>query len=197
MTALCAVVMVPVAVLTRVRLSFPGPGRPARRRATVAALVLRCLVLRGARGLRPGWRGSPGHPGHAAAAIAPAMPDPSMAASAADMGGAMFAAHAMATLGTAHFCSPAASGPCPHLFSWLRPSCSRPSPAPPAPACPRPLRRQPGPPPGRVAAGCRPDADLRRHCRPPDTNPFHYGRGRQAATPLPPPDGQRTGRLPT
>lgn len=138
-TALCAVAMVPVAVLTRVRLSFPAlagllgagqlwlhwsfgtlsSGAPAALQARMAA-------------------GHPGHPGHSAAAIAPAMSDPSMAVSAADMGGAMFAAHAVATLGTALLLAHserALSG----LASWLRPLVQLPQPSAAAPVhVPRP-----------------------------------------------------------
>jgi hypothetical protein len=128
-TALCAVAMVPVAVLTRVRLSFPAlagllgvgqlwlhssfgalsSGAPAALQARVAA-------------------GHPGHPGHSAAAIAPAMPDPSMAVSAADMGGAMFAAHAMATLGTALLLARSERA-LSALVSWLRPLVQLPQPS--------------------------------------------------------------------
>jgi len=128
-TALCAVAMIPVAVLTRVRLSFPAlagllgvgqlwlhwsfgtlsSGAPATLQARMA-------------------EGHPGHPGHSAAAIAPAMPDPSMAASAADMGGAMFAAHAVATLGTALLLAHSERA-LSALGSWLRPLVQLPRPS--------------------------------------------------------------------
>ncbi|WP_459385863.1 hypothetical protein [Arthrobacter humicola] len=128
-TALCAVAMVPVAVLTRVRLSFPalagllGVGQlwlhwsfGALSSGAPAALQTRMAA------------GHPGHPGHSAAAIAPAMPDPSMAVSAADMGGAMFAAHAMATLGTALLLARSERA-LSALVSWLRPLVQLPQPS--------------------------------------------------------------------
>lgn len=128
-TALCAVAMIPVAVLTRARLSFPAlagllgigqlwlhwsfgalsSGAPASLQARMA-------------------EGHQGHPGHSAAAMAPAMPDPSMAGSAADMGGAMFAAHALATLGTALLLAHSERA-LSALASWLRPLVQLPQPS--------------------------------------------------------------------
>ncbi|GIU56404.1 hypothetical protein [Arthrobacter sp. NicSoilC12] len=135
-TALCAVAMVPGAVLTRFRLSFP---------ALAGLLGVGQLWLHwsfgtlssGAPAALQTWMAA-GHPGHSAAAIALAMPDPSMAVSAADMGGVMFAAHAVATLGTALLLAHserALSG----LASWLRPLVQLPQPSAAAPLrVPRP-----------------------------------------------------------
>ncbi|MEY9774443.1 hypothetical protein [Arthrobacter sp. MW3 TE3886] len=125
-TALCAVAMIPVAVLTRVRLSFP---------ALAGLLGIGQLWLHWSFGtLSSGApaslqaRMAEGHPGHSTAAMAPAMPDPSMAGSAADMGGAMFAAHALATLGTALLLAHSERA-LSALASWLRPLVQLPQPS--------------------------------------------------------------------
>jgi len=68
-----------------------------------------------------------GHPGHAAAAIPPDMLGPSMAVSGADMGGAMFAAHAVATLGTALLLARGERA-LSALSSWFRPLVQLPEP---------------------------------------------------------------------
>ena len=125
-TALCAVAMIPVAVLTRVRLSFP---------ALAGLLGMGQLWLHWSFGaLSSGApatlqaRTAEGHPGHSAAAMVPAMPDPFMAGSAADMGGAMFAAHALATLGTALLLAHSERA-LSALASWLRPLVQLPQPS--------------------------------------------------------------------
>jgi hypothetical protein len=60
--------------------------------------------------------------------MVPAMPDPSMAGSAADMGGAMSAAHALATLGTALLLAHSERA-LSALASWLRPLVQLPQPS--------------------------------------------------------------------
>lgn len=124
-TALCAVAMIPVAILTRFRLSFP---------ALAGLLGMGQLWLHWSFGALSA--GAPaavrarmveGHPGHATAAVPPEMLDPSMAGSAAGMGGAMFAAHAVATLCTALLLARGERA----LFalaSWLRPLVQLPRP---------------------------------------------------------------------
>ena len=135
-TALCVVAIVPVAILTRFRLSFP---------ALAGLLGVGQLWLHWSFGALSA--GAPaagrarmveGHPGHAAAAISPEMLDPSMAVSAADMGGAMFAAHAVATLGTALLLARGERA-LSALASWLRPLVQLPRP------CPAMPMRAPGP----------------------------------------------------
>ena len=125
-TALCAVAMVPVAVLTRFRLNF----------ISLAGLL-------GAGQLWLHWSFGalstaapakiPGpaiynHPGHAAADVvsglfSQALPAPS----AAGMDGAMFAAHAVATLGTALLLARGERA-LSALGSWLRPLVQLPEP---------------------------------------------------------------------
>jgi hypothetical protein len=124
-TALCLVAMIPVAVLTRFRLSFP---------ALAGLLGVGQLWLHWSFGALSASapvsvpaRMANNHPGHAAAAIPPEMLHPSMAASAADMGGAMFAAHAVATLGTALLLARGERA-LSALASWLRPLVQLPRP---------------------------------------------------------------------
>jgi hypothetical protein len=135
-TALCAVAMVPVAVLTRFRLSFPAlagllGGGQLWLHWSFGALSAAAPVGGPA-------RLASNHPGHAAAAIPPEMLHPSMAASAADMDGAMFAAHAVATLVTALLLARGERA-LSALGAWLRPLVQLPEPVAVVPA------RVPGP----------------------------------------------------
>lgn len=130
LTALCAVAMVPVAVLTRFRLSFPvlagllGAGQ-LWLHWSFGALSANGPVSAAARLANH-------HPGHAAAALPADMLDPSMAASAAGMGAAMLAAHAVATLGTALLLARGERA-LAALGSWLRPLVQLPEPVSVAP----------------------------------------------------------------
>ena len=125
-TALCAVVLVPVSVLTRFRLSFPalagmiGVGQLWLHWSFDALSAAAPGAVRS--------RMTDGHSRHAAAAVAPEMLDPSMAASAADMDGAMFAAHAVATLGTALLLARGERALSAMAF-WLRPLVQLPRPS--------------------------------------------------------------------
>jgi hypothetical protein len=125
MTALCAVAMVPVAVLTRFRLHFPvlagllGVGQ--------LWLHWSFEALSAAAPLAAPARMANSHPGHAAVAIPREMLGPSMPGSAADMGAAMFAAHAAATLGAA-FLLARGERALSALASWLRPLVQLPRP---------------------------------------------------------------------
>jgi hypothetical protein len=141
LTALCAVAMIPVAVLTRFRLSFP--------------------VLAGLLGAGQAWlhwsfgalsAGMPatvpepmahGHAGHAAAALAPEIFSQAVPASAAGMDGLMFAAHAVATLGTALLLARGEQA-LSALAAWLRPLVQLPAPHAIGPV------RVPGPAPAPV-----------------------------------------------
>ena len=124
-TALCAVAMVPVAVLTRFRLNFIALAGLLG----VGQLWLHWSfgALSAAAPLSVSARMANNHPGHAAAVIPPEMLHPSMAVSAADMGGAMFAAHAVATLGTALLLARGERA-LSALGSWLRPLVQLPEP---------------------------------------------------------------------
>lgn len=116
--ALCAVAMIPVAVLTRFRLNFPvltgllGAGQ--------LWLHWSFGALSAAAPLKIPEPGVYNHPGHAAAVIPPEMLHPSMAVSATVMDGAMFAAHVAATLGTALLLARGERA-LSVLGSWLRP----------------------------------------------------------------------------
>jgi hypothetical protein len=137
MVALCAVAVVPVAALTRFRLSFP--------------------VLAGLIGAGQAWlhwsfsalsAGAPmvpapmaqGHAGHPAAALPPDVFSSDMPATAAGADGLMFAAHAAATLGTALLLARGEQA-LSALVAWLRPLVRLPEPATIVPA------RVPGPAP--------------------------------------------------
>ncbi|MDF9752934.1 hypothetical protein [Arthrobacter sp. ES3-54] len=124
-TALCAVAMVPVAVLTRFRLNFIALAGLLG----VGQLWLHWSfgALSAAAPVSVSARMANNHPGHAAAVIPPEMLHPSMAVSAADMGGAMFAAHAVATLGTALLLARGERA-LSALGSWLRPLVQLPEP---------------------------------------------------------------------
>ena len=95
-TALCAVAMIPVAVLTRFRLSFPvlagllGAGQ--------LWLHWSFGALSAAAPARIPEPGMYGHAGHAAAGFASGLVSPAMPVPSEGMGGAMFAAHTVATL---------------------------------------------------------------------------------------------------
>jgi hypothetical protein len=124
-TALCAVAMIPVAVLTRFRLSFP---------ALAGLLGVGQLWLHWSFGAlsAPSSVALPArlaghHPGHAAAAVPAEMLEGSMAVPAAGMGGAMFAAHAVATLGTALLLARGERA-LAALGAWLRPLVQLPDP---------------------------------------------------------------------
>ena len=124
-TALCAVAMIPVAVLTRFRLSFPvlagllGAGQ-LWLHWSFGALSTAAPVS-----VPAGMANN--HPGHAAAVIPPEMLHPSMAVSLAGMDGAMFAAHVVATLGTALLLARGERA-LSALGSWLRPLVQLPEP---------------------------------------------------------------------
>jgi hypothetical protein len=124
-TALCAVGMIPVAVLTRFRLSFPALAGLLG----VGQLWLHWSfdALSASASASGPARMANNHPGHAAAAIPAEMLHPSMAVSAADMGGAMLAAHAVATLGTALLLARGERA-LSALASWLRPLVQLPRP---------------------------------------------------------------------
>ncbi|MGY2744186.1 hypothetical protein [Arthrobacter sp. UYCu723] len=125
LTALCAVAMIPVAVLTRFRLSF--------------------LVLTGLLGAGQAWlhwsfgalsaaapatfpeAGTHSHAGNTAAGLAPELFSQAMPATAAGMDGAMFAAHAVATLGTAVLLARGELA-LSALSEWLRPLVQQPEP---------------------------------------------------------------------
>ncbi|MET3919119.1 hypothetical protein [Arthrobacter sp. UYEF20] len=125
LTALCAVAMIPVAVLTRFRLPL--------------------LVLTGLLGAGQAWLnwsfdalsaaapatfpepGAHGHAGHAAAGLAPGVFSQAMPSPAAGMDGAMFAAHAVATLGTAVLLARGELA-LSTLSAWLRPLVQLPQP---------------------------------------------------------------------
>ncbi|MFF2246752.1 hypothetical protein ACFVTM_21585 [Arthrobacter sp. NPDC058130] len=144
--ALCAVAMVPVAVLTRFRLSFAvlagllGGGQ-LWLHWSFDALSAMAVPARMA--------GS--HPGHAAAAMPPGTLDGTLDASmavpvagpGAGMDGVMFAAHAVATLGTALLLARGERA-LAALASWLRPLVQLPEPATVVPA------RVPGPCPATL-----------------------------------------------
>ena len=137
--ALCAVAMVPVAVLTRLRLSFAvlagllGAGQLWLHWSFDALSAAPLAVPAGMAGT---------HPGHAAAAIPPGTLDgsfdASMAGPGAGMDAAMVAAHAVATLGTALLLARGERA-LAALASWLRPLVQLPEPATIVPA------RTPGP----------------------------------------------------
>ena len=137
--ALCAVAMVPVAVLTRFRLSFPvlagllGAGQ-LWLHWSFNALSAAPLAVPA--------RMAGSHPGHAGAALPPGglagSFDASMAAPGAGMDAAMVAAHAVATLGTALLLARGERA-LAALASWLRPLVQLPQPAAIVPA------RIPGP----------------------------------------------------
>ena len=125
-TALCAVVMIPVSVLTRFRLSFPalagllGVGQPWLHWSFDALSAAAPVRHSGPGGRRPS--------GPRPRRLAPGMLGPAMAAAAAVMDGAMFAAHAVATLGTALLLARGERA-LSALASWLRPLMQLPGPA--------------------------------------------------------------------
>ena len=130
LTALCAVALIPVAVLTRFRLSFPvltgllGAGQ--------AWLHWSFSALSAAAPVRIPDPGTYGHAGHTAAGLAPGMIGPAMPAPSAVMDevmdGAMFAAHAVATLGTALLLARGERA-LSALGSWFKPLMQLPEPA--------------------------------------------------------------------
>jgi hypothetical protein len=124
-TALCAVAMIPVAVLTRFRLSFPALA--GLLGAGQLWLHWSFGALSTAAPLSGPARMTTGHTGHTAAAVAPEMLEKSMAAPSAGMGAAMFAAHAVATLGTALLLARGERA-LAALASWLRPLVQLPEP---------------------------------------------------------------------
>jgi hypothetical protein len=137
--ALCAVAMVPVAVLTRFRLSFPvlagllGAGQLWLHWSFNALSAAPLAVPARMAGT---------HPGHAGAGMPPGAFDgsfdASMAVPGAGMDAAMVAAHAVATLGTALLLARGERA-LSALASWLRPLVQLPEPAAIVPA------RIPGP----------------------------------------------------
>ena len=136
--ALCAVAMVPVAVLTRFRLSFPvlagllGAGQLWLHWSFNALSAPLAVPARMA-GSHPGHAGAGMPPGGLAGSF-----DASMAAPGAGMDAAMVAAHAVATLGTALLLARGERA-LSALASWLRPLVQLPEPAAIVPA------RIPGP----------------------------------------------------
>ncbi|MFF2242836.1 hypothetical protein ACFVTM_01460 [Arthrobacter sp. NPDC058130] len=116
--ALCAVAMVPVAVLTRFRLSF----------AVLAGLLGAGQLwlhwsfdaLSSAAPVRIPDPGVYGHAGHAAQGLAPELAGQAMQATSVDMDGAMVAAHAVATLVTALLLARGERA-LSTLAAWLRP----------------------------------------------------------------------------
>ncbi|MFF2029978.1 hypothetical protein [Arthrobacter sp. NPDC058192] len=118
LTAVCAVAMIPTAFLTRFRLSFPvlagllGAGQ--------AWLHWSFEALSAARPLPVAETVPHSHPGHAAAALPPELIDAVMPATPAGMDAAMFAAHAVATLGTALLLARGERA-LAALASWFRP----------------------------------------------------------------------------
>ncbi len=124
-TALCAVAMVPVAVLTRFRLNFISLAGLLGAGQLWLHWSFGALSTAAPVSVPAGMANN--HPGHAAAVIPPEMLHPPMAVSAADMGGAMFAAHAVATLGTALLLARGERA-LSALGSWLRPLVQLPEP---------------------------------------------------------------------
>lgn len=160
LAALSAVTLVPVAVLTRFRLSFPA--LVALLGAGQSWLHWAFDALGGAGAAAPASAAlMPGHAGHEGAALDPAgiSPDALAAAGSAAAGGVhsaasdsvMFAAHAVATLFTAALLA-RGERVLATLSSWLRPLTRRPEPAAVLPAripvpCATPVilpRRRPG-----------------------------------------------------
>ncbi|MFF2032517.1 hypothetical protein [Arthrobacter sp. NPDC058192] len=131
MTALCAVALVPVAVLTRFRLSFPvltgllGAGQ--------AWLHWSFSALTAAAPVRLPDPGTYGHAGHTATGLAPGLVEQAMPATSGAMDAAMFAAHAVATLGTALLLARGERA-LSALISWLRPLVQLPRPVTVVPA---------------------------------------------------------------
>ena len=125
LTALCAVAMIPVAVLTRFRLPFPvlagllGGGQ--------LWLHWSFSALSTAVPVRIPNPGMYGHAGHVAAGLDPGLVGQAMPATSAGMDGAMFAAHAVATLGTALLLARGERA-LSALASWLRPLVQLPEP---------------------------------------------------------------------
>lgn len=136
LTALCALTMVPVAVLTRFRLSLPvmagllGAGQ-AWLHWTFGALSA------GTPGAMPQPM-APGHAGHAPVALATEPLNTAMPAHGTGDGGLMFAAHVLATLVTALVLARGEQALWA-LAGWLRPLVQLPEPRPVLPA------RVPGP----------------------------------------------------
>ncbi len=124
-TALCAVAMVPVAVLTRFRLNFISLAGLLGAGQLWLHWSFGALSTAAPESVPAGMANN--HPGHAAAVIPPEMIHPSMAVSAAGMDGAMFAAHAVATLGTALLLARGERA-LSALGSWLRPLVQLPEP---------------------------------------------------------------------
>ena len=124
-TALCAVAMVPVAVLTRFRLSFPVLAGLLGAGQLLAALVLQRPVGRcpPATGARRGGRFGAGHPGpcrppavpaeglDASLAVTGARLVPGALVPGAGMDAAMVAAHAAATMIPFLAAGPRGTGP--------------------------------------------------------------------------------------
>lgn len=137
LAALCAVAVVPVAALTRFRLSFP---------------VLAVLIGAGQAWLHWSFSalsaGTPmvpasmvqAHTGHAAPALPPEVVSSAMTVPSAGTDGLMFAAHAAATLGTALLLARGEQA-LSALAYWLRPLVRLPEPVTIVPA------RVPGPAP--------------------------------------------------
>jgi len=125
LTALCAVAMVPTAFLTRFRLSFPV--LTGLLTAGQAWLHWSFGALSAARPVAVPEPAAHFHTGHAAAALAPDVFDAVMPATAAGMDAAMFAAHAVATLGTAVLLARGERA-LAALASWFRPLTCTPEP---------------------------------------------------------------------
>jgi hypothetical protein len=136
MTALCALAMIPVAVLTRFRLSFPvltgllGAGQ--------AWLHWSFCALSSVTPVTVPEPIAHGHAAHTMAPLAPEMFGAAMPAPAASADGLMFAAHAVATLGTALLLARGEKA-LAALASWFRPLVELPEPRTIVPA------RVPGP----------------------------------------------------
>jgi len=124
LVALCAVAVVPVAALTRFRLSFPvlaglmGAGQ-AWLHWSFSALSAGASMVQA-----PTVQG---HAGHAAAALPPDLFSSAMPATAAGAEGLMSAAHAAATLGTAVLLARGEQA-LSALVAWLRPLVRLPEP---------------------------------------------------------------------
>ncbi len=146
-TALCAVALVPVAVLTRFRLTFPVLAGLLGAGQVWLHWSFSALSAAAPAGL-PARMAGTGHPGHANQAVAgvpPEVLDASLAVPGALVPGAgtdaaMFAAHAAATLVTALLLARGERA-LAALADWFRPLLQRPEPGTVLPA------RVPGPVP--------------------------------------------------
>jgi hypothetical protein len=108
LAALCALTMVPVAVLTRFRLSFPvlaallGAGQVLLHWSFHALSAGASGFAAGAHGIAsPSMNSHAGHAGQASLVLVPEMFGSAMPTPAGDGGGVMFAAHAFATVAIA------------------------------------------------------------------------------------------------